>query len=203
MKYFSALSLILANMVPVVGVLFWHWSVASIMVLYWFESLVVGIFNVLKMHRAEGGIAAKLTLNGVPAKDVVKTGLICFFLIHYGFFMLGHGIFVLVLFYPWHVPIGTLLSAIFSLVLSHGISYRTNFIGRGEYKTLSVSQLLLAPYGRIFVMHFTIVLGAFFIIRSGENIGALLIMIAVKTVIDLFSHFREHNNFMGDAILKN
>ena len=41
--------LILANLIPVAGVLLFDWSVPSILVLYWTESVAIGVINVLRM----------------------------------------------------------------------------------------------------------------------------------------------------------
>jgi hypothetical protein len=45
----SALALIIANLIPLVGVLFWHWDAFEIVALYWAENVVIGAINVLKM----------------------------------------------------------------------------------------------------------------------------------------------------------
>lgn len=45
----SAFVLILANLIPVAGVLLFDWNVATILMLYWAESVVIGILNVLRM----------------------------------------------------------------------------------------------------------------------------------------------------------
>lgn len=44
-----ALMLLAVNCVPLAGVLFWGWSLFEIVVLYWFENLVIGAINALKM----------------------------------------------------------------------------------------------------------------------------------------------------------
>jgi hypothetical protein len=44
-----ALMLIAVNCVPLVGVVLWGWSLFEIVVLYWFENLVIGAINALKM----------------------------------------------------------------------------------------------------------------------------------------------------------
>ncbi len=44
-----ALMLVAANLVPLVGVLAWGWQVFEVVVLYWFENVVIGAINVLKM----------------------------------------------------------------------------------------------------------------------------------------------------------
>ncbi len=41
----SAYVLILANLIPVAGVLLFDWNVLSILILYWAESVVIGIIN--------------------------------------------------------------------------------------------------------------------------------------------------------------
>ena len=50
--------------------------------------------------------------------------------------------------------------ALLALVVSHGISFAVNFIGRREYQGQTVSTLMSAPYRRIIVMHLAIILGA-------------------------------------------
>ncbi|MFA6549262.1 MAG: DUF6498-containing protein, partial [Candidatus Margulisiibacteriota bacterium] len=45
----SSLALIIANAVPIFGVIFLGWETIDILFIYWFESLIIGIFNVLKM----------------------------------------------------------------------------------------------------------------------------------------------------------
>ena len=39
----SSLVLILANLIPVIGVLLYEWDVLSILLLYWAESVVIGL----------------------------------------------------------------------------------------------------------------------------------------------------------------
>ncbi|MCB1231964.1 MAG: hypothetical protein KDN19_16970 [Verrucomicrobiae bacterium] len=41
--------LILANLIPLVGAVAWGWKVFDIVVLYWFENVVIGVINLLKM----------------------------------------------------------------------------------------------------------------------------------------------------------
>ena len=56
----TSATLLAANLVPLCGVLWWQWSVSSVIVLYWFENIVIGVINVLlkmivdlKMHLKE------------------------------------------------------------------------------------------------------------------------------------------------------
>lgn len=160
-------------------------------------------------------------MNGRPMNEIARGGIAAFFTIHYGVFWLGHGVFVLialpliagvssgvegVIFNPGSTPetIDTLfgtstgpdwglvqLGAI-GLALSHGASFGLNYIGRGEYRTTSPSQLMLAPYGRVVVLHMTIILGATVSIALGTPIGALVVLVTIKTLLDIAFHLREH-----------
>ncbi len=52
----SVVVLVLANLVPVIGVLFLGWDVATILVLYWIENGIVGLLNIPKILLARGAL---------------------------------------------------------------------------------------------------------------------------------------------------
>lgn len=45
----SVIMLIGANLIPVIGVVWWGWNTTDIVMLYWAENGIIGIFNILKM----------------------------------------------------------------------------------------------------------------------------------------------------------
>jgi len=45
----STLVLIIANLFPIAGTIFLGWNLSDVMVLYWAESAVIGIFNLFKI----------------------------------------------------------------------------------------------------------------------------------------------------------
>src|SRR5947199_7622205 len=53
----SALLLVAANAIPLVGVLFFGWSLWTILVLYWAENGIVGLWTVPKILLARGSAA--------------------------------------------------------------------------------------------------------------------------------------------------
>lgn len=85
---------------------------------------------------------------------------------------------------------GGIALAAFHLFLSHGISYRRNFIRGGEYKHADRNRLFFQPYKRIMVMHLTIILGGGFAKVIGAPPLALVVMIALKMFIDQQAHRR-------------
>lgn len=201
----AAVALVVANTVPLAGVLFFGWNVWTILIVYWLENGVVGAINVLKMRRAEGPYVpgkVSMTMNGRSVDAASKAALIPFFILHYGIFWTVHGVFVLTL--PLFASIGpgrgaagsppsiwTIALAIVALVVSHGLSYKLNYIGRGEYLRTSAANQMFAPYGRLVVLHITIIVGALAIGLTGAPAAAIVVLIVLKTVLDLGLHFAE------------
>src|SRR5215212_5927619 len=56
----SATLLVLANLIPLIGVLFFGWSLITILVLYWLENGIVGLWNVPKILMARGSMIPRL-----------------------------------------------------------------------------------------------------------------------------------------------
>jgi hypothetical protein len=72
------------------------------------------------------------------------------------------------------------------------VRFYTNFIGHREYKVASVSGLMTSPYNRVIVMHLTLILGGWIILLIGMPTGALVVLLVLKTVVDLRAHRNEH-----------
>ena len=53
---------------------------------------------------------------------------------------------------------------------------------------------MFAPYGRLVILHLTILLGAFAIMVIGAPVGAVAVLVALKTAMDLGFHLREHRS---------
>jgi hypothetical protein len=210
----AVVALVVANAIPLVGVLYLGWSVWTILIVYWLENGIVGFYNVLKMRKAEGGddgSAAAWSINGRPATSMAKAGLIPFFVMHYGLFWAVHGIFVLTLplfagLSPTGSDIGpapdfwTILFALVALFISHGVSYLFNFIGSGEYQRTSALGQMFAPYGRLVVLHVTIIFGAIAISSTGAPVAAIVVLVILKTALDLALHLREHRHLAAAKV---
>ena len=195
----SLIALILINLASVLGIIFLKWNSGFILLSYWLESLVVGFYTVLKMRKARkiGDVKAHIGSKSVKPE---KYFLIPFFIIHYGIFMFGHLAFLLVI-----VSINSNINSVtdtiiwlpiffIALLLSHGISYRQNFIGNKEYENKDVSQIMMSPYARIIPMHIAILVG--FMLGSPA-----ILLVLIKTVIDVFSHIKEREKY--GAVIKN
>ena len=183
---------------PIYGVLFMGWQVFPILLLFWIENLIIGVSNVFKMILASPGNFGQW---------FAKIVMIPFFCVHYGMFTLVHGIFILVFFggfsktgtpFPSGNDIGGLVAnlqlgwAVLGLIISHTISFITNYIGNGEYKTITLSELMAQPYGRVVILHLTILLGGFMVMALGSPMIGLILLITLKTFVDIKAHLKQH-----------
>ena len=239
----SAIALLIANAIPIVGVLFFGWSLITILVLYWLENGIVGFWNIPRIALAQGSVLPRSSEEPEPGRRVVasaalerlqlvpRAGLSIFFIAHYGIFWLGHGIFVFTLPMfggigsgsggaapcdrpifpePGEIPMppgdagscapgafgeiawGSVLIGGAVLFLSHGASFLLNYVGNGEYLRTSAARQMGSAYGRVVVLHVTILIGGFVVALLGAPIGALIVLVVLKTALDLGLHRREH-----------
>jgi hypothetical protein len=203
-------ALVVANLVPVFGVLQLDWDVGAIVILYWCENLVIGGFTVIKLLMAAG---VRALFN------------VLFFMVHYGGFCGVHGFFVLELTGfagdgpdamtalqsdTWPGPLvfpqlllevtrsvmaaapPALFYGVAALLLSHGISFALNYIGGREHVGQKTGQIMTAPYGRILVLQIAIIAGGFLVSSLGSPLGLLLALVALKIGMDIMLHRRSH-----------
>lgn len=215
------LALLAANIIPLWGVIVLGWDAFYIVLLYWSENLAVGFYNILKMACA--GVSQ-------PVEHLGKLFLIPFFTLHYGGFTAIHGSFVLMLFkrgegdamlgrkaWPcFFVFLQMLLGvikqaysvmptamkyALAALFVSHGVSFVHNYLIKGEYASASPQKLMASPYARVVVMHITIIFGAFLTMAIRSPTAVLIVLVVLKTILDVKLHLREHRKKQPDALI--
>jgi Family of unknown function (DUF6498) len=195
----SAWVLVLANLVPLAGVLFWGWDAFALVALFWMENVVIGVFFILRM----------LSLDPRdPALWLGKLFLVPFFCVHYGMFTAIHGSFVFQLlggkrydmqgFLPLEAAARAaadygLWLPLAVLVASHLFSFLWNYLYRGEFRRAQLARLMAQPYGRVVVLHVAIIFGGFAATMLGSPLWALLVLIALKIGLDLKAHVKEHS----------
>lgn len=209
----SLAALIGANLIPFIGIFFFHWDVSYIVLLYWIENLVAAFYNILKL--------AFLKIDSSTEK-VGKLFLIPFFCIHYGGFCAVHGFFLIHFFKigagsvpfenstEWWGPLifiqllysvfariwasrpPEMIWAVIGLFISHGVSFVENYILGQEYKTGSLKNLMHQPYKRIIVMHIAILAGGIFVMQLDSPMPLLIALVLLKIFFDLHLHKKSH-----------
>lgn len=204
----TTFALVVANLVPIWGVLHWGWHILPVMLLFWMENVVVGGFTILKMLIAMGGTGGSV---GRILQAGANLFTCAFFAIHYGMFCAVHGIFVVFMFGGKELTQGfrggltelpgvvadlagrnTLILALAALVASHGISFYMHYLKPRAYEEADARQIMGEPYKRVVILHVVILFGGIAAQATGSGVVPLLLLIALKTGVDLTSHKREH-----------
>ena len=164
----------MVNLAPLYGVLSWHWGVFELIVLYWIENVIFGLRYLLK-----------LLINGYPRESKIGNLFTApFFTVHYGMFTFVHGVFVFALFAPEGTfqlsDVGTVLiyHHIGKVVLLYLLWHLLYFLNE-DVKSRSeqpLKRVMNEPYGRIIILHLTLLGGGFLIMALGEPIWALLLL---------------------------
>lgn len=189
--------LVAANLVPLVGVLLWDWDVFLLLLLFWSENVIIGIFGIARMIVARTSDSA--------AENLV---LPLFFLVHYGGFMFGHFMVLFGMYSGGFEGSGTssiepadyygILAenlnwiAILALFISHGWSFVENYMGKREHERLTPGQAMALPYRRMFITHIALIAGGFFLVEQGQPLAGLVLLVAMKIGLDVVFHRREH-----------
>ena len=218
---YALVALIVANVMPLFGVVFFDWSAFLVMLLYWFENGITGLFNVPKIllaGRYAPGMPAigvrRSSGSGTPLERVLvripNLFLSAFFCVHYGFFWFVHGVFVFELFgnergfsmIGGPSPFDRAMSALTSdsvllicavgLFVSHGVSFFLNYIGRREFAGSQCVTQMFKPYARVVVLHMALIAAGFIVMLLGSSAWVLVPFVLFKLGLDVASHLVEH-----------
>lgn len=182
------------NLIPVLGVIFLGWDAAQILMLYWAENIVVGLLTVPRILAAR---RASDQATGATAGSAAVVG--CFFVVHYGVFCLGHLIFALSLAADFIESDGggggdivsrTLgdpgfLWAVLGLTVVHVVMQVRDWWMVRAWRDASPSLEMFKPYGRIFVLHLTVLLGAWLMLALHAPAWVVLILCLGKAGLEL------------------
>jgi hypothetical protein len=179
---------VFSNLVPVAGVIFLGWDVGQIVVLYWFENIIIGVLTLPRILSARGGEQA----GGLNGNGALGSG--CFFILHYGLFSIGHGVFTLVLLGKVS-PVdagdpdsdsGTgFLWALLAMAVLHTIAFVRDWVMEGRWRTATPTGEMFRPYGRIMVLHTTVLLGVWGMSELSAPTWTILVLCVTKAIMEL------------------
>lgn len=187
----AALIVVLGNLIPLYGVLFWGWELFDIFYIYWAENVLIGV-----------SVAIRMLMVGAAWGPVILIGSlfkIAFFCVHYGMFTWGHGMILFEIFYKGPVDINEDSEFLFGYMLT-----RNNELVLAMLGLLAVSiikalhdiledrrearlpdRIMFSPYGRILILHVTIIFGGLLAQELGAPIWALGLLIGLKIAYDV------------------
>jgi len=201
MAALSTIFLLASNAVPLYGVLFLHWQIFPLVLIYWLENIVVGGYNVLRLAVDDPSSTWRW---------IGKLIVIPIFVLHFGVFTFIHGVFVFILFggrgYRSHIPPTPAIVlqairetgiwfALVAVVIAHGVTFVWNFLLGGEYKNVPLWDLVRQPYARVLVLHLVVFFTALALTRGHTPLYGLVLLVILKTGADLMSHQAERSRF--------
>jgi hypothetical protein len=205
---FPLISLIFANLVTMVLAVLGNWDLATVLFVYWMQSIIIGVFTVFALLTA-GTATENYSNDGTNGEKgllpviqrignaVARLGMTGFFIVHYGIFHYAYytliveaGIFGQVNFSDPGIYISCGLFAInhFYSFIDH---WKEHIRGDGE-------DDFFEPYRRIIPMHLTIIIGSIVIVALQENgisstMPVLVFFLALKMLSDISAHVAKHS----------
>jgi Family of unknown function (DUF6498) len=207
----STVLVLVADLIPLAGILWWDWDAFVLLMLYWMETAVIAFWALARVFMVAGGpyqSGISFIANMAP-----RLGLTFFFLVHASGFMGAHLLFLWVVFsgkwgqtihnphdfihqmvLPYHlwVPLGMTFVA-------RGIAFVRDMLSRRTLGTAlaaattqqqqndAIGGIVGGLYGRIILMHITILAGVG-VAKMIGSIGPYVLLIAIKTAFDVLIH---------------
>jgi hypothetical protein len=200
-KAFLLPLIIISNLLPRYGVLMFHWTLFSIVYVYWLELLIISSFQLLKIFFSQGD-----KKNGFWPKTatairffVLRSLLFLFYLIFIivflGFLMTGSDKsdrMQMVQTMSLHQPFFKI--TLLNFLLYNLVEFMVVFIATGEYKTSIPNDHFEILDSHMIVVHIVVVLGSFlyeFVLKHFHTqhrsamIACVCLFVLVKICIDI------------------
>ncbi|MHC4726981.1 MAG: DUF6498-containing protein [Planctomycetota bacterium] len=199
----SVIALLAANTIPLFGVFFFDWDAFLIVFLCCSENIVIGFYNILKM--AFVAVLQPSDFHGLKFQERINLFLawIPFFSLHYGIFAFGlcsivcelfdkpDFVFKKLAYWPTEIKI-----AFMALFISHGVSFVRNYVLKREFASVHTIFLMIGPYGRVILTIIALIAGGFLVQTLGSPTPLLVILVVLKTSLDLTFHLLGHKKII-------
>ena len=195
LAHFRLLFIVLINLIPIGGVLLLGWDGGQILFFYWFENLAIGLVTLPRVIAARSFVLDPGARNPNPSP-----GIGCFFVLHYGLLCLVHGAFTLILateFFlrnhpdpnapadpPFNAAFMTGLAVMFGL---HVIALVRDWWLPRRWMTDHPVVEMVRPYGRLLVLHISVMGGAWVMNRFDAPEWAVLMLCLGKAGLELLT----------------
>lgn len=197
--------IIASNFFVLIGVFLFDYTVFSIFILFWAETIVYGIFAFLKQVLSKTDVVSNATdqekkrMNSIYYRLFTAT----IWLAIYAFFMHVLAKFISNLFGPgWygeHILGGVNLTmdlfvevfnsdlkwSWIALLIPHLYDFINNFILQNWREKIPVMVLTMGPWFRVAVLQIAIILSGLIILIFNDGLPALVILLILKSIYDM------------------
>jgi len=197
----TSLILLFANLLPIIAVLKLDWKVYDILFLYWIETILIGLLNVIRIALIN---REKVTLG----YHLWKIAFAPFFIGHFGLFCLGLGLVLQLIFGKENIEICNPLLFLFRdesarlfwpLMISHLFSFFWIYVALGEFRKSTITKRMVLPYLRVIPINIVFILAALGCLYLSSPRWALMTMVGLKTLTDLIVHLTIHRRTLQES----
>jgi len=202
-------ALIAANLITIVLAIFENWDLATVLFVYWAQSIIIGIFAVIailscdkktliaEMNRPDPDVPKKPVWGeqNIRLYLLVMAGFFC---LHYGLFHWGYFAFIVDggLFGPPDFSNPGVWASCGLFFCNHLYSFHY-YRGSERQGVQYLNGQFFRPYNRIIPMHLTIIFGSIVVLILGllgimTVLPVLVLFLALKTYMDIRMHLRKH-----------
>lgn len=207
-NFLSFITLVIANIIPIIGVIYFGWDIFPIVYIYFLETIVIGLFGFLKIILAEGvdytieqGFISQILLSqffpklnsGSSKGSVLVSYFICLIFYTGLLFVLCLLVLTPSNFAKSWEP--SYLVAVAGFIISHGVSFYQNYIKNQEYAYAVPYTQMTQPFDRVMVMILVFSITAFAIYRIDVSTLTILALIIIKIIFDIIAHYQEHAKY--------
>ena len=183
--FLSSILLVAVNLLPLYGIFYWGWQPGSIMVLYWLETLMVGVFGVIKL-RIAGQKEGALRIIVIYSFVLFVCGVFMLLLSPFIFSTesMGGGILSMV------DAVRIALISILAMLISHTYSFFTNFIIGKEWQRLNLNNFMRDADTRIALLMIIVITA---LLTLSTSVFYVIALVFFKTFMDLGNHLLRHS----------
>jgi hypothetical protein len=195
----SALALLASNLIPLAGVVYFHWSLLAVLLLFWVDTVVISVFSVARAHLAQlerGFPSGRPTAVWRTRNEVGSVFALFFFTaIHLFFLSAVFGTLELRELGRWRMSVVEYMAeillrpeiaiAVLASVASRGFDFYIDYLRPRAYERAYVSAEMGGSIGRVVLLQLVIIVGGGLTIWVGSPVAALVLLVLLKTAGDL------------------
>ena len=176
LKQKSAQVALIINLVPLIGVLFWQWSILEIVLSYVIECGVMVFYSAIMMSM----LGKEYYL--MERTWLFKLWFIPVYVIFFGIFLAGFGGMMYTTLPTRHVTPDVLYAIIGSMLLGHGLMFIAKFKRNRKFY---FDYFIQEPTFRLFYIFFIVMVGTWVLGLFKSHLGFLLVLIGMKIFIEV------------------
>jgi hypothetical protein len=198
----AALALLAANLVPLVGVLYFGWSVFTVLLLFWLDNVLIGILMMERLRLLRPFRVARPGSGSIAWQEKNANGMV----FGYFFFTVIQGLFLILLsevFAPRQLKLPSSKSApeylaealqetwpaLLAMVASRGFELYADYRRRQEFANVKANEWKMGMnFLRVIVLHVVIIAGGFAAAKLGSPVTAIALLVALKAAGDMYFH---------------